>query len=100
MSFTPRRICVTGGAGFIGSSVVRMLLAKEEAKPALEKVVVLDALTYAGHEANLAEVASDPRYVFVHGDICDRPLVEKLFADHAFDAVLHLAAESHVDRSI
>lgn len=66
----------------------------------VERVVVLDALTYAGHLANLEEVASDPRYVFVRGDICDRSAVEQLFVQHDFDAVLHLAAESHVDRSI
>lgn len=96
MAFRPRRICVTGGAGFIGSSVVRMLLAKAE----VEKVVVLDLLTYAGHLANLEEVANDARYVFVHGDILDRALVQKLFVEHELDSVLHLAAESHVDRSI
>lgn len=61
---------------------------------------MLDALTYAGHLANLEGVATDPRYVFVQGDICDRSTVEQLFAEHDFDAVLHLAAESHVDRSI
>lgn len=91
-----RRLLITGGAGFIGSSVV----AAAVADASIERVVVLDALTYAGHLANLEEPARDPRYTFVHGDICDRDLVAKLFADHAFDAVLHLAAESHVDRSI
>ncbi|MBX3228433.1 MAG: dTDP-glucose 4,6-dehydratase [Labilithrix sp.] len=95
-SFVPTRLLVTGGAGFIGSAVVRSVLA--HAEPA--KVVVLDALTYAGHRVNLAECENDARFEFVHGDICDRALVEDLFTKHAFDAVLHLAAESHVDRSI
>lgn len=92
----PRRLLVTGGAGFIGSSVV----AAAVADASFERVVVLDALTYAGHLANLDAVANDPKYVFVHGDICDRDLVAKIFTEHAIDGVLHLAAESHVDRSI
>jgi dTDP-glucose 4,6-dehydratase len=90
--FRPKRVLVTGGAGFIGSSLVRAIVADRS----IEKVVVLDALTYAGHRVNLDGVET----TFVHGDICDRPLVDRLFAEHAFDAVLHLAAESHVDRSI
>jgi dTDP-glucose 4,6-dehydratase len=99
--FHPTRLLVTGGAGFIGSAVVRDVLGRPRAERPLEKVVVLDALTYAGHLANLeGAVENDPRYTFVHGDICDRELVAKLFAEHAIDAVLHLAAESHVDRSI
>jgi dTDP-glucose 4,6-dehydratase len=92
-SFQPRRLLVTGGAGFIGSAVVRAVVAQN-----LERVVVLDALTYAGHKVNLAGTESAAE--FVHGDICDRDLVEKLWAEHRFDSVLHLAAESHVDRSI
>ncbi len=99
-SFVPKRLLVTGGAGFIGSAVVRSILARADAKPFLERLVVLDALTYAGHRVNLEGADADPRYRFVEGDICDRDLVEKLFAQHGFDAVLHLAAESHVDRSI
>jgi dTDP-glucose 4,6-dehydratase len=91
-------LLVTGGAGFIGSSVVRAVL-DARGRPHLERVVVLDALTYAGHLANLEDV-SDPRHAFVEGDICDRDLLERLFAEHDFDSVLHLAAESHVDRSI
>ncbi len=67
--------------------------------PSPERLIVLDALTYAGHLANLDGVV-DPRLSFVRGDICDRELVEKLFTDHEIDSVLHLAAESHVDRSI
>jgi dTDP-glucose 4,6-dehydratase len=96
--FEPRRVLVTGGAGFIGSNLARRLLAP--GSTGLEKVVVLDALTYAGHLANLDGVTHDSRFVFVHADICDRPAVERAIADHAIDAVFHLAAESHVDRSI
>lgn len=62
--------------------------------------MVLDALTYAGHRVNLEEAEKDARFAFVHGDVCDRSSLDSLFAEHAFDAVLHLAAESHVDRSI
>jgi dTDP-glucose 4,6-dehydratase len=105
--FQPTRLLVTGGAGFIGSTVVRNVLARSprsprSPRPALEKVVVLDALTYAGHAANLEGdgIESDARYTFIHGDICDRDLVAKIFTEHGIDSVLHLAAESHVDRSI
>jgi dTDP-glucose 4,6-dehydratase len=94
--FRPKRLLVTGGAGFIGSTLVSRALSRLSP----ERLVVLDALTYAGHRVNLDESASDPRFELVHGNVCDRPLVERLFAEHAFDAVLHLAAESHVDRSI
>jgi dTDP-glucose 4,6-dehydratase len=93
-----RRLLITGGAGFIGSNLTRRVLADDE-WVGLERIVVLDALTYAGHLANLDGV-SDARFTFVHGDICDRALVEKVFTEHAIDSVLHLAAESHVDRSI
>ena len=96
-TFAPKRLLITGGAGFIGSNLTRAVLAGSSA---LELVVVLDALTYAGHRVNLAGTEGDRRFQLVHGDICDRGLVEKLFAEHALDAVLHLAAESHVDRSI
>jgi dTDP-glucose 4,6-dehydratase len=96
--FQPRRLLITGGAGFIGSNLTRHVVADTEL--GLERIVVLDALTYAGHMANLAGVEADPRYVFIHGDICDRELVARVFEEHAIDAVLHLAAESHVDRSI
>jgi dTDP-glucose 4,6-dehydratase len=91
-----RRVLVTGGAGFVGSAVVERVLAE----PGVERVVVLDLLTYAGHLSNLETAAKDPRFAFVRGDICDGALAARLFAEHAFDAVLHLAAESHVDRSI
>ena len=93
------RILVTGGAGFIGSHYVRQLLGG--AYPAfaeLAEVIVLDKLTYAGNEANLAPVAEDPRLRFVRGDICDRELITDLMRD--VDLVVHFAAESHVDRSI
>jgi dTDP-glucose 4,6-dehydratase len=95
--FRPRVVLLTGGAGFIGSALAREVL---ESSRQVERLVVLDALTYAGHRVNLAEVETDPRFAFVHGDICDRELVARLFAEHSFDTVLHLAAESHVDRSI
>jgi dTDP-glucose 4,6-dehydratase len=93
----PRSVLLTGGAGFIGSEVARAALL---GLPNLTRLVVLDALTYAGHRANLAEVLGDARVTFVQGDIVDRELVGRLFAEHAMDTVLHLAAESHVDRSI
>ena len=86
---------VTGGAGFIGATVVRKVLATTP-----HRVVVLDALTYAGHRENLEDVAKDPRYTFVYGDIADRETVERVYREHAPSAVLHLAAETHVDRSI
>jgi dTDP-glucose 4,6-dehydratase len=96
-----RRLLVTGGAGFIGSHFVEASLdgSEHEARD-VERVVVLDALTYAGKREHLAAVAQDPRLVFVHGDVCDRGLLERLFGEHGLDAVVHLAAESHVDRSI
>src|SRR6266550_4828914 len=87
------RLLVTGGAGFIGSNYVRHVLATTD-----DEVTVFDALTYAGNLANLRDVESDPRYRFVKGDITDRTAVEEAMAGH--DAVLHFAAESHVDRSI
>ena len=93
--FAGRTILVTGGAGFIGSALVRRLLADTDAR-----VVVLDALTYAGHRASLSEPLADPRCVLVEGDITDAALVERVFDDHEPAAVLHLAAETHVDRSI
>ena len=95
------RLLVTGGAGFIGSHFVELTLggSLDDARD-VQRLVVLDALTYAGKREHLAAVERDPRFVFVHGDIADRSLVERLFAEHAFDTVVHLAAESHVDRSI
>src|SRR6185369_12927358 len=91
-------ILVTGGCGFIGSNFIRQRLT--EAASPLKKLVNLDALTYAGNPANLADLASDPRYVFAHGDIGDSALVSQLLSEHQIDAVVNFAAESHVDRSI
>jgi dTDP-glucose 4,6-dehydratase len=92
------RILVTGGAGFIGSQYVRMLLSGDLTPSSVTTVTVLDKLTYSGNRANLDPVATDPRLEFVQGDICDAVLVNELMAGH--DAVVHFAAESHVDRSI
>jgi dTDP-glucose 4,6-dehydratase len=86
---------VTGGAGFIGSNFILQWM-KREKTPLLN----LDKLTYAGNPRNLLPVASDPRYSFVQGDICDRDLVRSLLQRHAPRAIVHFAAESHVDRSI
>ena len=88
-------ILVTGGAGFIGSNFVLDWLAATN-----EPVLNVDALTYAGNRENLASLAGDPRHRFVHGDIVDRALLDRLFAEYAPRAVVHFAAESHVDRSI
>jgi len=92
------RILVTGGAGFIGSNYVRTLLSGGYPGCPDAQVTVLDALTYSGNRENLAPVQEDPRLSFVHGDICDVELVDGLLPGH--DAVVHFAAESHVDRSI
>ncbi|MEH7830445.1 dTDP-glucose 4,6-dehydratase [Gemmobacter denitrificans] len=88
------KILVTGGAGFIGSAVVRQAIARGH------RVVNLDALTYAACLDNVASVADSPAYAFEHADIRDRAALDRIFAAHAPDAVMHLAAESHVDRSI
>lgn len=90
-------LLVTGGAGFIGSQYVRSLLLTERGT-GVSKITVLDALTYAGNISNLSAVSDDSRFSFVHGDITDGPLVNDLMSD--CDAVVHFAAESHVDRSI
>ena len=91
---TLRHILVTGGAGFIGSNFVRHVLTRDAAL----RVTVLDKLTYAGNLANLADIAADPRYAFVRGDIGDPAIVDQLAAEA--DAIVNFAAESHVDRSI
>ena len=88
------KILVTGGAGFIGSAVVRRAIGEGH------QVVNLDALTYAACLENVAEAAQSPNYAFEHADIRDRAALDRIFAAHAPDAVMHLAAESHVDRSI
>lgn len=91
-----KNVLVTGGAGFIGSHVIRRLL---NAHPEMN-VVNLDALTYAGNLENLRDVESNAQYTFEKGDICDRTCLEALFLKYSFDGIVHLAAESHVDRSI
>lgn len=88
------KLLITGGAGFIGSAVVRLAIAQGH------EVVVLDALTYAACLDNLAPVSGSDKYRFVEGDICDRALLDQVLGDHRPEAVTHLAAESHVDRSI
>ena len=89
------KILVTGGAGFIGSAFIRLLIAETG-----WHVVNLDKLTYAGNLENLESVASSDRYQFVHGDICNAPLMDSVLAGERPDAMVHFAAESHVDRSI
>jgi dTDP-glucose 4,6-dehydratase len=89
------RVLVTGGAGFIGGNLVRHLVAR-----GTEKVVCLDALTYAGNLASLSDVQDASCFRFVHGDIRDDALLDRVFEEEQVDAVMHLAAESHVDRSI
>ncbi len=90
------KLLVTGGAGFIGSAFVRLVVGSGR----VSQLVNLDKLTYAGNLENLLPIASDPRYRFVRGDICDAKLVNDLIADLNPDAIVHFAAESHVDRSI
>ena len=89
------RVIVTGGAGFIGSALIRYLIRETDVE-----VMNLDKLTYAGNPASLREVEDSPRYHFTRADICDGAAVKKLFAEFRPDAIMHLAAESHVDRSI
>ena len=91
-----KSILVTGGAGFIGANFVPYFAKKYPEY----KVINLDKLTYAGNPDNLSDCAGCANYKFVQGDICDRALVEKLFAEHDIRGVIHFAAESHVDNSI
>ncbi len=91
-----KNVLVTGGAGFIGSNFVRYLLKHE---PEIQ-VFNLDALTYAGCLENLQQLPDPSRHTFIHGNICDQELVERIFREYAIDTVVHFAAESHVDRSI
>lgn len=90
-----KRILVTGGAGFIGSAVVRHIIEATQ-----DSVLVLDKLTYAGNLESLLVVADNPRYSFEQVDICDRAALDRVFAEYQPDVIMHLAAESHVDRSI
>src|ERR1700689_572786 len=96
MNFEPNNLLVTGGAGFIGTNFVRHWLARK----GIGKVVVYDALTYAGNIENLAGLDANARFTFVRGDICDEAKVRELLKAHAIDTLVHFAAESHVDRSI
>jgi dTDP-glucose 4,6-dehydratase len=96
MNFEPRNVLVTGGAGFIGTNFVRHWLGSTREG----RVVVFDALTYAGNIENLAGLERNPRYGFVAGDICDEAAVRSALEVDQIDTVVHFAAESHVDRSI
>jgi dTDP-glucose 4,6-dehydratase len=91
-----KKILITGGAGFIGSHVVRLFVNRHSDY----HIFNLDKLTYAGNLANLTDIEQAPNYTFLKGDIVDAAFVDGLFAEHRFDSVIHLAAESHVDRSI
>ncbi len=91
-----KKILITGAAGFIGSHVVRLFVNKYPDY----HIVNLDKLTYAGNLANLKDIENKPNYEFVKGDIVDSEFIQQLFEEHQFDGVIHLAAESHVDRSI
>ena len=91
-----QKILITGGAGFIGSHVVRRFVKKYPQY----HIFNLDALTYAGNLENIADIENEPNYTFIKGDIVDADFMDALFLEHQFEGVIHLAAESHVDRSI
>ena len=91
-----KNILITGGAGFIGSHVVRLFVNKYPEY----NIINLDKLTYAGNLANLKDIENEPNYTFVKADICDFDIIYALFQKYDIDGVIHLAAESHVDRSI
>lgn len=91
-----KKILITGGAGFIGSHVIRLFINKYKDF----QIINLDKLTYAGNLGNLKDIENEPNYTFIKGDIVDGSFIQKLFDTHQFDSVIHLAAESHVDRSI
>jgi dTDP-glucose 4,6-dehydratase len=91
-----KKICITGGAGFIGSHVVRLFVNKYPDY----NIVNLDKLTYAGNLSNLQDIEDKPNYKFIKGDICNSDFIDQLFEENNFDGIIHLAAESHVDRSI
>ena len=91
-----KNILITGGAGFIGCHVVSLFVKNYPNY----NIINLDLLTYAGNLENLKSIEKAPNYTFIKGDICDRLLIKEIFEKHAIDAVIHLAAESHVDRSI
>src|SRR3712207_7983380 len=96
LNLTYMKILITGGAGFIGSHVVRLFVTKYPEY----QIVNLDKLTYAGNLENLRDIEDYPNYSFVKGDIVDADFIKELFREQQFSAVIHLAAESHVDRSI
>ena len=91
-----KKILITGGAGFIGSHVVRRFVNNYPSY----QIFNLDKLTYAGNLENLRDIESSSNYTFLKGDICDGEFIQQIFSEHQFDGVIHLAAESHVDRSI
>lgn len=91
-----RKLLITGGAGFIGSNFIRYWMSHHPD----DRIINLDALTYAGNPESLGDLESQPAYRFVHGDITDRECLDRLFEEEAIDTVVHFAAESHVDRSI